>query len=154
MYATISQFALMLLLVFNVSCSSNHSPMTNTPAPSANVSTSLVGTDWLLTHLAGTPVIANSKASLSFLEGGRAAGNGSCNRFTGTFSVTGDSIKLGPFASTRMACMDGGVSTQEDKYLKILGAAKRYEIKDGDLLIYAEGSDKPLQFSRQAAAKP
>ena len=154
MCVRIPQWALLLLLVFNVACTSPHKPMTNAPTPSVNSSTSLVGTDWMLTELAGTPVIAASKASLTFLEGGRVAGNGSCNRFTGAFTVSGDSIKLGPFASTRMACMDGGVSAQEDKYLKLLDTAKSYEIKDGVLLIYAEGSDKPLQFSRQAAAKP
>ncbi len=153
MCVRIPQWALLLLLVFNVACTSPHKPMTNTPTPSVNSSTSLVATEWLLTDLAGTPVIADSKASLTFLEGGRVAGNGSCNRFTGAFTVTGDSIKLGPFASTRMACMDGGVSAQEDKYLKLLDAAKRFEIKEGSLLIYAEESDKPLQFSRQAAAK-
>jgi heat shock protein HslJ len=149
-----SRVALILFLVLANSCSSAHKPMTNTPATSSGVSTSLVGTDWLLTDLAGTSVIPDSKASLTFLEGGRASGNGSCNRFTGTYTVKGDSIKLGPFASTRMACMDGGVSAQEDQYLKLLAVAKRYEVKTGVLLIYVEGSDKPLQYARQTAPKP
>jgi heat shock protein HslJ len=150
----ILQFVFLLLLALNVSCCSDHRPMANTPAPSSIASSSLVGTDWLLTDLAGTPVVVNSKASLSFLEGGRAAGNGSCNRFTGAFTLTGDTIKLGPFASTRMACMEGGVSAQEDNYLKLLDAAKRFEIKDGSLVIYAEGFKRPLLFSRLAAPKP
>ncbi len=150
----ILQLALSLSLAVAVACSSNQKPMTQTSSPSANPPASLVGTEWLLTDLAGTPVIANSKASLAFLDGGRAAGNGSCNRFTGAFTTTGTAIKLGPFASTRMACMDGGVSAQEDQYLKLLTAAKRFEIKSDILLIYAEGSDNPLQFSRQASAKP
>ena len=57
-------------------------------------------------------------------------------------------------ASTRMACIDGGASAQEDQYLKILGAAKRFEEKDRELLIYSEGYDKPLRFSRQTTPKP
>ncbi len=98
-------------------------------------------------------MIANSKISIAFLDGGRAAGDGSCNRFSGAFTATGDAIKIGPLASTRMACMDGGVSAQEDRCLKILEAEKRYEIKNDVLLNYAEGSDKPLQFSRHAPSK-
>ena len=119
-----------------------------TPAPPF----SLLGTAWVLADLAGTPVITNSKASLTFPEVGRAAGNGSCNRFTGTVTITGDTLKFGPLASTRMACMDGGVSAQEDAYLKALAAANRYEYRDPDLLIYATGYDKPLRFTRSPAA--
>ena len=112
---------------------------------------SLVGTEWMLADLAGTPVIANSKASLAFPEAGRVAGNGSCNRFTGSVTISGDSLKFGALASTRMACMDGGVSAQEEAYLKALGAAIRYEYRDPDLLIYATGYDKPLRFTRASA---
>jgi heat shock protein HslJ len=87
-------------------------------------------------------------------EAGHAAGNGSCNRFTGSVEITGTTIKFGPLASTRMACMNNDVSSQEDRYLKALGVAKRYSVENGDLLIYCEGYDKPLRFSRAAAARP
>ena len=80
----------------------------------------------------------NSKASLSFLEAGRAAGNASCNRFTGASPLTGKAIKFGQMASTRMACADEAVSAQENQYLKLLGEANRYEVKDNSLLIYVE----------------
>jgi heat shock protein HslJ len=154
MRVRVFQLALTLSLVSAVACNSSQKPATKTPAAPASAPTSLVGTEWLLTDLAGTPVVANSKASISFLDAGRAAGNGSCNRFTGAFTTAGETIKLGPFASTRMACMDGGVSAQEDQYLKLLTAANRYQIKDGALLIYADGVEKPLIFSRQATTKP
>ena len=146
-----SLFALMALLAFFVTgCPSADKKPAKAATPPAPVS--LVGTEWLLADLAGTAVIANSKASLAFLEDGRAAGNGSCNRFTGSVTITGDTLKFGPLASTRMACMDGGVSAQEDAYLKALGAANRYEVSNGDLLIYATGYDKPLRFTRAPAA--
>jgi heat shock protein HslJ len=113
---------------------------------------SLIGSEWILADLAGIPVIANSKASIAFPEVGRVAGNGSCNRFTGSVTITGDTLKFGPVASTRMACMDGGVSAQEDAYLKALDAANRYEFRDPELLIYATGYDQPLRFARAPAA--
>lgn len=154
MSGRVMRLLLGLPLLLIVSGSSCHKPVSNTPASPSGVQASLVGTDWLLTDLVGTPVIANSKASIAFMDGGRAAGNGSCNRFTGAFSVSGDTIKLGPFAATRMACMDGGVSAQEDRYLKLLEAARRFEIRNDLLLIYVEGFEKPLKYSRQTAAKP
>jgi len=146
-----SLFALLIaVILFTAGCPSGDKKPTKAAAPVAPFS--LVGTDWMLADLAGTPVIANSKASLAFPEAGRVAGNGSCNRFTGSVTISGDTLKFGPLASTRMACMDGGVSTQEDAYLKALGAATRYEYRDPDLLIYATGYDKPLRFTRSPSS--
>ena len=82
------------------------------------------------------------------------AGNGSCNRFTGSVTINNDSLKMGPLASTRMACIDNNVSKQEDTYLKALGAATRYAYQDRYLLIYAEGFAKPLRFTPAASGQP
>ena len=94
------------------------------------------------------------KATLAFPEAGRVAGNGSCNRFTGSVVISGDTLKMGPPASTRMACVDNDVSKQEDAYFKALNAATRYAYQDPYLLIYAEGFDKPLRFTRAASSHP
>lgn len=56
-------------------------------------------------------------------------------------------------ASTRMACEDNPVSSQETEYLQALAAAKYFALKDSTLLIYAEGCDKPLRFT-QTTARP
>lgn len=53
-----------------------------------------------------------------------------------------------------MACIDAALSTQEDGYLKLLGAANRYERNGDSLLIYAVGADKPLRFTGQMASQP
>lgn len=139
-----------LLALFLAGCPSAEKKPTKAATPAAPFS--LVGSEWILADLAGTPVIPNSKASLAFPEAGRVAGNGSCNRFTGSVTITGNTLKFGPLASTRMACTDAGVSAEEDAYLKALGAANRYEYRDPDLLIYATGYDKPLRFTRAPAA--
>ena len=141
-------FAL-VIAVFAAACNSTQKQPTKAANPAPPFS--LVGTEWTLADLASTAVIANSKASIAFPEAGRVVGNGSCNRFTGSVTITGDTLKFGPIASTRMACMDGGVSAQEDAYLKMLNAANRYEFRDPDLLIYAAGYDQPLRFTRAAA---
>jgi len=135
------------------SCGSSNKPAAN-PPKSANAQISLAGTEWVLADLAGTPALPGGKATLSFAEGGRVAGNASCNRFTGSVTISGDALKMGPLATTRMACMDPEVSKQEDTYLKALDAATRYAYQEPDLLIYAEGFEKPLRFTRTPASHP
>ena len=138
----------LVIAVFAAACNSTTKQPSNAAIPALPFS--LLGTEWTLADLAGTAVIANSKASIAFPEAGRVAGNGSCNRFTGSVTITPDTLKFGPIASTRMACIDGGVSAQEDAYLKALNAANRYQLRDSDLLIYVAGYDKPLRFTRAA----
>jgi len=142
---TLSCCAILLALLV-AGCPSAEKKPTKAGTPAAAFT--LLGTAWMLADLAGTAVIGNSKASLAFPEAGRVAGNGSCNRFTGSVTISGDTLKFGALANTRMACMDGGVSAQEDAYLKALQGANRWEYRDPDLLIYSSGYDKPLRFSR------
>jgi heat shock protein HslJ len=117
---------------------------------SAAMTMNLVGTEWRLEDLGGAGVIDSSQATLAFPEAGRVAGNGSCNRFMGQATIAGSTLKLGPLAGTRMACASEAVSNQEMKYLKALEGATRYEWKDPDLLIYCDGLDKPLRFTKVA----
>jgi heat shock protein HslJ len=136
------------------SCASSNKPAANPPTTAAPAQISLPGTEWVLADLAGTPALPGGKATLAFPEAGRVAGNGSCNRFTGAVIISGDTMKMGPLASTRMACMDSEVSKQEDAYFKALNAATRYAYQDPYLLIYAEGFDKPLRFTRAPSSHP
>jgi heat shock protein HslJ len=117
---------------------------------SASTAINLVGTEWRLEDLGGAGIIDSSQATLAFPESGRVAGNGSCNRFMGPVTITGNVLKIGPLAGTRMACAEA-ISNQEAKYLKALEGATRYEWKDPHLLIYSEGMEKPLQFVKAAA---
>jgi len=143
-----------LMASFLSSCASSNKTTANPPKTAAATQVSLPGTEWMLTDLAGTPALPGGKATLAFPEAGRVAGNGSCNRFTGSVVISGDTLKMGPLASTRMACVDIDVSKQEDAYFKALNAATRYAYQDPYLLIYAEGFDKPLRFTRAASSHP
>jgi heat shock protein HslJ len=111
---------------------------------------SLVGTQWALEEMGGRPAIEHSRATLFFLEGGQASSNGSCNRSTGTAEITGDPLKLGPLASTRMMC-EPAASEQESAYFKALDAAQSLEMKDGKLLMHVSGSDALLKFHAATA---
>ena len=145
----LAAISVLAVAVLAASCTSRHKPATASQAPtSPSTPLALPGTEWLLVDLNGTPPLPKVQATLSFLEAGRVAGNGSCNRFTGSVAISGDTLKIGPLASTRMACLNDNVGAQEDKYLKALGAATRYAWQDPYLVLYCDGYDKPLRFTR------
>ena len=126
---------------------------TGQPASAQPVSATLSNGEWLLEDLSGSGVLDNVQATLTFPEPGKVAGHGSCNRFFGPAEIHGDAIKLGPLGSSRMACPEA-VMNQETKYLAALQAAERFEWKDSYLLIYCEGLEKALRFTRMVPGKP
>ena len=105
-------------------------------------------TNWRLISLEGTSPIEGSSITLSFADG-RAAGSAGCNRYFGSYEVDGKTLTLGALGSTKMACHDPqGVMNQEQRYLELLGAAERFEVRDGELRISsAEGQE--LVFEAQ-----
>ena len=128
--------------VFLLGCDAEKKPVkAAVPVPATN----LVGTQWSLEDLAGQAVTADARATLTFPENGRVSGNASCNRFTGPGQVNGSSLKIGNLALTRMLC-EPTANEQEQRYIKALGDAERFEIKDDKLLIYVKGMEKPLRF--------
>jgi heat shock protein HslJ len=122
---------------------------TPAPTPAASAAPGLVGTAWRLEDLGGTAAIPGVEATLEFPEAGRAAGRGSCNRFFGTVEISGESIRFGPLAATKMACLDAAANAQETKYLEALQAAERFAFDGPALLVYPRGNGAPLRFIRR-----
>jgi heat shock protein HslJ len=107
----------------------------------------LTGSTWRLENLAGAGVLDSVEATLEFPSEGRAAGNASCNRFTGPVTVAGAAITFGPLALTRMACPEA-VMRQESAYLEALRGAQRFRVEGPFLYIFSAGREKPLRFIR------
>jgi heat shock protein HslJ len=121
-----------------------------TPSPPAAAGAGeLPGSSWRLEDLAGVAALPNVEATLEFPEAGKVAGRASCNRFFGTVELSGESIKFGPLASTKMACIDDATNAQEVKYLQALHGAERFAFDGPALLIYSKRMDKPLRFARK-----
>ena len=118
------------------------------PAGKPSGAAYLVGTTWRLEDLRGPAVLDSTAPTLEFPAEGQAAGNASCNRFTGPFIVAGDSVTFGPLAVTRMACPEA-VMSQESAYLDALGKAERFRMEGPFLYIYSVGREEPLRFFRR-----
>lgn len=105
----------------------------------------LVGTAWRLEDLGGAGVLDRVEATLEFPDPVMVAGSSSCNRFFGTVSISGESIKISPLGSTRMSCPEA-IMNQEANYLNALKDAERFTRDGSTLLIYCKGMAKPLRF--------
>ena len=62
----------------------------------------LLGGDWLVVEIDGEPIDPEAPREVRF-EGDRVAERVGVNRFTGSFTLDGDTLQVGPGASTRMA---------------------------------------------------
>ena len=106
-----------------------------------NQSADLEGTAWELVAYGGQAPIGMTLPTLAFQEG-QISGNASCNSFGGSFEVKGDRLSFGPMFMTEMFCMDPeGVMDQESQYLQMLGSVERFEITDGQLVLFTSGGD-------------
>jgi heat shock protein HslJ len=99
----------------------------------------LAGTEWGFTDDA-----SKAPRFVQFRSDGRLAGYSGCNRFTGSFTQDGNTLTMGPLATTRMACPPEAMK-REQQFLALLGKVRYAEgtglkltLKDADDNVLAE----------------
>src|SRR5690606_25167905 len=108
---------------------------------------SIEGKRWKLVELRGEPVEpgqAGREAVLTLrAEDSFAAGNASCNAFSGKYSIkSGQQIGFGRnMAVTRMACPDMSI---ESAFLEVLMMADNYSLNDDGMLSLNRARMAPL----------
>jgi heat shock protein HslJ len=125
-------------------------------SPGGGTGGTIDGIQWRLTKLPQGGSLVDVPAGVvadARFEGGRVAGNGGCNQFTGPATVDGAGLKVGPLASTEMAC-PGAAGDVERVYLSNLAAAASftatadaltiYDANGAEILAYAAGAANPL----------
>jgi heat shock protein HslJ len=96
----------------------------------------LTGGEWIVETIGGAPVVDKSGATILFMEEGRVAGNASCNRFVGGYSLTGEGLSFSQMGTTMMACEED-LSLQEARLIELLQAVFRFEISpEGRLVLH------------------
>ena len=129
------------LFALLVGCShGSASPDLPPPAP-------LEGTRWWLVRVGETPVVADEpgrRANLVFDAGrGRVSGAGGCNQLSGGYEQSGDELRFGAIASTRMACPAMDV---ESAFFEALGRTARFEIRGRALELLDSASVRLARF--------
>lgn len=92
--------------------------------------------DWLVVEIGGETVELQAPRSIRF-EGDRVTGRVGVNRFTGSFTIEGDVLEVGPVASTRMAGPPEMMAV-EDRFNSRLEGQHEI-IRDGDFLTLGQG---------------
>ncbi|MEM1316319.1 MAG: META domain-containing protein [Pseudomonadota bacterium] len=120
------------------------------PAAPAAAQSALAGSEWTPETLAGEPTPEGVEIFIQFGADGAAAGSAGCNRFTGGYAESGDSLALGPFAATRMACPTP-VMEAEDAFFEIVQATRGFR-RDATLLEFIGEDGEILALLRQRDA--
>lgn len=99
----------------------------------------VVGTDWTAIMInngrgAVVSLAAGTQVDLRFGEDGQLAGSGGCNRVFGPYQLDGETIRIGPVASSGKLCFQPeGVMEQEQAFLVALERSASVELADGRL---------------------
>jgi putative lipoprotein len=65
----------------------------------------LTGSAWGLSELIDEELVPDSSISVLFTSDGKVGGSSGCNRYSGTYTASGNTIQItSPLASTMMAC--------------------------------------------------
>ncbi|NOX63024.1 MAG: META domain-containing protein [Chloroflexi bacterium] len=90
---------------------------------------------------------ATELITAQFGEDGKLTGFAGCNNYSAEYEVDGDSIKIGPAASTRKMCAEPeGVMEDEAGYLAALARVATFEIKGDELTMYDAEGTRTLVF--------
>jgi heat shock protein HslJ len=104
----------------------------------------LDGTSWNLAGMGDTADFARIVPTIEFGADGSASGFSGCNTFSGTFTTDGETIALGPLATTKMGC-ERPASAVETEYLRALSGVTTWSIEpDGRLLL---AGSVPLRYT-------
>lgn len=99
----------------------------------------LAGSEWRPLTVAGQPFPEGVEAFVQFGADGRLTGLGGCNRFSGSYSIDGDNLTIGPVAATRMACPEPAMAA-EAALFAAFDAAASFSRDEADLnLLDADG---------------
>ena len=116
----------------------------------------LEGVAWRLTQLDGKPVSPGQNQRAPFLQfdaqNKRVSGSGGCNRLTGTYLSGPGTLRIGPVASTRMACLDRDTGERENRFFAALEAARGYRIA-GRVLTLTDGGGQTLAVLEEATLR-
>jgi heat shock protein HslJ/uncharacterized lipoprotein NlpE involved in copper resistance len=104
----------------------------------------LENTYWKLVELGGKParVAENIPEPHLLLHPAtkQATGSTGCNRFSGSYELRGDSLRLGPLAATRRACIDPEMNRQESSLLEAFENIRGWKVTADTLVL---SSKKP-----------
>ncbi|MDZ4735287.1 MAG: META domain-containing protein [Rhodospirillaceae bacterium] len=100
--------------------------------------TAVYEASWVVADIEGIGPIEGTDVSIQFNPLGTLSGHAGCNRFSGNAELGEGVVKIGPLASTKMACADP-ITDQELRFLDALTRAQAWRLEGG--LLYFDAAD-------------
>jgi len=107
----------------------------------------LQGAEWSVFEIDGAPIVAGSQTTLGFAADGQLAGQASCNKLTGGYSLSGEGLAISPGSGTPMTC-DEAILAQERRFLAALGKVQGFSITADGLLLLRTGDGGSIRARR------
>jgi heat shock protein HslJ len=110
-------------------------------------SNALKGTGWVLSRIPDFELEKTRKEpSIYFNDStSKVSGYTGCNGYGASYTLKGNTIKIGDVLSTKMACMPG--MKTENKVMNVLSSVDNYSIS-GDKLTLKQGEKVLAEFTR------
>ena len=107
----------------------------------------LQGGPWEVVEIDGRAVADPARVTVDFAPEGRLAGMAACNRYFGSYALSGEGLRLSPLGATKMAC-DPGAMDEERRFMEAAGRITGFAIAaDGSLILRA--GDQALMRARR-----
>lgn len=107
---------------------------------------------WLVDDIDNRPVVSNSSATIEFTQDDRVVGNASCNRFVGSYVLSGSNLSFGQLATTKKMCT-GPLMEQENRFLDALSQVTGLRFEQGRLFLLDGNGTSVTKASRKKEAK-
>jgi len=107
----------------------------------------LQGAEWTVVSIGGKPLVAGSKATLTFAPDGSLSGHASCNRFMSEYKLSGEGLSIASPAGTRMMC-EPPLMQQEQAFLAALSATQGFSISADGALLLRTGDGRTIEARR------
>ncbi|WP_310447750.1 META domain-containing protein [Thiobacillus sp.] len=100
----------------------------------------LQGGEWVVEDIGGAGMVDGSRATLNFDADGQLSGSASCNRYSGSYHLSGEGLSMSSkTAMTLMACVPT-LMQQESRFMQLLSQVRRFRFgADGALILETDG---------------
>lgn len=124
-----------ILIVVSRAPEPKEPPVVPTAVPDQPSPSPLLNVTWQARTIGGNPVARNVVSSLSIAPDMRAGGRGGCNSWFAQADVSGDRLLFSAVAATRMACLSGDATAQEDSFFAALAATRFWRVDNERLTL-------------------
>ena len=111
----------------------------------------LTGKVWVIAALGGKAPLKGIELTSEFGAKLRVSGSAGCNRYTGAYKVSRNSIRISTLATTKKACA-APIENQETAFLKALSGARSFAIRGRSLTLESAGGQTLATFEAQTQA--